>query len=853
MAVSLLVMAAAILGLYIISARNQGLGSTSSTDGIVYLWKYLPTTVIVALLAVWHGIDFSTRLLQPWANLQSGPKTADSTLLLDLLTPILPVMVWTASKVKAWPSLLAITAVIVLDIIASLTWICLQMRRVLSTGLLEADTVSLTMHDFPLLKTSRFDASGWDPNTNDNVSSTVYYGIWAQKLPWPDWTFENVTLEPLLAPETDGTRRAKSYTGTTRGFFPALECEEARIDGDPQMTSKYTYTANMMFNAPSCSVELNLPLLDSTQVSLWKSIGRNPERSFVGTSQFVTCPDQTRRYFAAVTLVDSNMKLLRSSSLFCRPSYSVQNVTIQVTLPENKARVEWDTLVPEPAQMEGLDPMDLMSYLVDSTTLANLPSVKQPSKTAVNNDPFIRAASASLLKNDLDTIYLEPFLDPKVLADHLRDAFSGMASIAVHTSMLSTTQALTLGTSAHDEARVRVPAGAALPICGLLVLCALLSFLLLALRPRDVVPRDPRGIGGIGVILQNSQELQRRCGSIRAVCRTFKSRLVRAHPKFLVNVEDHNGGKEHKRPTKDPENGHQMWQPIVLTIWCRLLAIAIPLLLIAALEYIQRTSDTSNGFVVIPKAASAHYAATIIPAVIMWALGALFSSMHFNTLLLSPYHAMKSTDGATAHRSTLSHNLGRLPLVSLFASLRDRHHAACFSALATILGAFLTIVVAGLYSFASRTLPAAAAQSQTRLRQNAGPKVALQVLLGLMSACAVAGWLAMRDTKFLPHEPGSIAGVATLVAGSGLWGDAGIERGRRAGPLVPEGAEWLDDEELVKVGRWDDEDDGVLFGFGPRADGSVGVNVLHRRYTVEMEGQGRGSTGDQRYEMVHNG
>ncbi|KAK7955821.1 uncharacterized protein PG986_005043 [Apiospora aurea] len=1137
---------------HILITRNQGLGSTSSTDGIVYLWKYLPTTgelgspVHIAhvnvLMAVWHGIDFSTRLLQPWANLQSGPKTADSTLLLDLLTPILPVMVWTASKVKAWPSLLAITAVIV---------------------------------EFYLPAYSRFDASGWDPNTNDNVSSTVYYGVWAQKLPWPDWTFENATLEPLLAPETDGTRRAKSYTGTTRGFFPALECDEARIDGDPRMTSQYTYTANITFNAPSCSAELNLPLLDSTQVALWKGIGKPPERSFVGTSQFVTCPDQTQRYFAAITLVDSSMKLLRSSSLFCRPSYSVQNVTVQVALPENKARVEWDTLAPEPAQMEGLDPMDLMSYLVNSTRLANLPLVKQPNKTAVNNDPFIRAASASLLRGDLDTIYLESFLDSKVLADHLRNAFSGMASIAVHTSMLGTTQALSLGTSVHDEARVRVPAGAALPICGLLLLCALLSLLLLALRPRDVVPRDPRGIGGIGVILRNSHELQRRCGSsLPLLQRSMQYAQLssytssEAQPKFLVNIEDHVGGKEHKGPIKDPDKSQEMWQPIVFTIWCRPLAVALPLLLIAALEYIQRTSDTSNGFVVIPKAISAHYAATIIPAVIMWALGALFSSMHFNTLLLSPYHAMKSIDGATARRSTLSHNLGRLPLVSLFASLRDRHHAACFSALATILGAFLTIVVAGLYSFASvnveksitvrrtdgfnvswygleddgagqalslivwqnlsyprgtyddlvfpnlalnetdtsaaedtgriavsvparravlecdvqkpeevkveirnrcpgstgkpirtsisstianvtgfggqlgnvwetasiitggplytsnhpppknspgchslifyygsfpseipqsrtsrnlssseaqvttlassrwgsslgidpsrppvpdeetarfvnagtpdasnvqqyqvafpltngfrpvtsndavlrdlrtlrgldgffqavvladggldpaslvggenaprlveamskmygrymaqamhrvmrssdampppsqRTLPAVAAQAQTRLRQNAGPKVALQVLLGLMSVCAVAGWLAMRDTKFLPHEPGSIAGVAALVAGSGLWGDAGIERGRRAGPLVPDGAEWMDDEDLVKAGRWDDEEDGVLFGFGPRADGSVGVHVLHRRYTVEMEGQGQGSPDDQSYEMVHNG
>lgn len=44
MAVSLFILAAAILGLYIASTRNQGLGSASPNDSIVYLWRYLPTT-----------------------------------------------------------------------------------------------------------------------------------------------------------------------------------------------------------------------------------------------------------------------------------------------------------------------------------------------------------------------------------------------------------------------------------------------------------------------------------------------------------------------------------------------------------------------------------------------------------------------------------------------------------------------------------------------------------------------------------------------------------------------------------------------------------------------------------------
>ncbi|KAK8105108.1 hypothetical protein PG999_008467 [Apiospora kogelbergensis] len=65
----------------------------------------------------------------------------------------------------------------------------------------------------------------------------------------------------------------------------------------------------------------------------------------------------------------------------------------------------------------------------------------------------------------------------------------------------------------------------------------------------------------------------------------------------------------------------------------------------------------------------------------------------------------------------------------------------------------------------------------------------------------------MRNTKFLPHEPGSIAAAAVLVAGSDLWGcdDYGSRQSNssRESPVVPEGAEWMDDKELIRnSGQW---------------------------------------------------
>lgn len=87
-----------------------------------------------------------------------------------------------------------------------------------------------------------------------------------------------------------------------------------------------------------------------------------------------------------------------------------------------------------------------------------------------------------------------------------------------------------------------------------------------------------------------------------------------------------------------------------------------------------------------------------------------------------------------------------------------------------------------------------------RLAQDESVKIVLQVLLAVMFACGAAAYL-LTDTKgVLPHSPTSIAGLASLVAGSELVD----------GDLVPRGSEWMSDKELRREGVFR----GKLFGLG---------------------------------------
>ncbi|EEH06198.1 conserved hypothetical protein [Histoplasma capsulatum G186AR] len=89
-----------------------------------------------------------------------------------------------------------------------------------------------------------------------------------------------------------------------------------------------------------------------------------------------------------------------------------------------------------------------------------------------------------------------------------------------------------------------------------------------------------------------------------------------------------------------------------------------------------------------------------------------------------------------------------------------------------------------------------------RLKSNFGPKLALQLILAVMVILGCLAVFTMRLRETLPHNPCSIAGTMSLLAGSEL-----CESG---GKLLPSGAERMGDSELRSV--FDGQ--GLLFGLG---------------------------------------
>ncbi|KFA77514.1 hypothetical protein S40288_04252 [Stachybotrys chartarum IBT 40288] len=80
--------------------------------------------------------------------------------------------------------------------------------------------------------------------------------------------------------------------------------------------------------------------------------------------------------------------------------------------------------------------------------------------------------------------------------------------------------------------------------------------------------------------------------------------------------------------------------------------------------------------------------------------------------------------------------------------------------------------------------------NRQRLQQNMAPKIALQVMLGVMAVCAIVTRLLLQVRAVLPHNLCSIAGAASMLAGARM-----VSR-----EVIPPGAEWRNDQELRHEG-----------------------------------------------------
>jgi hypothetical protein len=75
--------------------------------------------VLVVVNALWRQVDLATKMSMPWQELRNKPEYPDRGLLLDYISPSMPVGLWKAFKNGHWAVALSMLGTVLIMITVS--------------------------------------------------------------------------------------------------------------------------------------------------------------------------------------------------------------------------------------------------------------------------------------------------------------------------------------------------------------------------------------------------------------------------------------------------------------------------------------------------------------------------------------------------------------------------------------------------------------------------------------------------------------------------------------------------------------------------------------------------------------
>ena len=143
---------------------------------------------------------------------------------------------------------------------------------------------------------------------------------------------------------------------------------------------------------------------------------------------------------------------------------------------------------------------------------------------------------------------------------------------------------------------------------------------------------------------------------------------------------------------------NRQWRPLAFYPTMTLLTLGAPIVAIAVLEFLQGLSNRRNGLTdVFSNYTISHSLSTYAPTLVMLMVALLYSLLDSAVSTLAPFQAL-SAGNYTSFRGIFANLFSKLPPVAIWLSLRDRHIAAFFTAIAALLASVLTIITSGLYN-----------------------------------------------------------------------------------------------------------------------------------------------------------
>lgn len=719
---------AALQVLDILSVRHDGLASTDMSYH--YLWTYGPTAILTLYLALWNRVDYRVRQMAPWTVLHDQlPVPASRSIFLDYISPTVPEILWNSLMNGDF----AVTA-------STLVVMLVTILIVVSTSLLSLVPRPVTLTGIPYQTTLRFVNNETNNLTDQSMlPGNIIDAIDTLNLSYPLGATSQHAYQPFELAATNLSSNLVQQAQVEVMSFD-LDCEEAQLDygfwsyswmwSPCHMNTSISDgpSLNASMNATTSNCTIGVPsyyeygsdgdvgnfavfqydqcdegsAFDNRDVRMFFMFGQARQNGEVGPPPVESgCPDEAPT---------ADIEILRSKQWTCRPSLSSLpgNITFNSTslLKGGVPQISLDETA-ERRNFDNISFWDLTSQVI----WISLAEFSEQPTLQIKGMPDMQGAEMRVLRSmgpenveDLATtdLYLE-----------LSTAFYKQAlSILTHLQLTEKDNTTITGTASliHNRLVVRdIPLRAMQGLLGGTIILVL--YLIIALPGHSVTPRDPTQLGGLSDILAQNPQLASsfaRTGSIDL--HTLQQAYALKHYRSLFIADTPSTDSAEGRfwfmfeqtssPThaQGPRASNQLkwWRPMTVSIFSRITAFSIVVVSIVVLQVLLTFSNRNQGLAAAFPSGTENLAWSIVPAVIMATIATYFRALGTVYKTFAPYCLLrKGSNGAR----TLSRNyLSMTEVEVLFHALFDRQIGVSSITFATMLAAFLTIAVSGVFT-----------------------------------------------------------------------------------------------------------------------------------------------------------
>jgi hypothetical protein len=326
----------------------------------------------------------------------------------------------------------------------------------------------------------------------------------------------------------------------------------------------------------------------------------------------------------------------------------------------------------------------------------NATNISAPSNTT-QFDPFFQFCN--LTNPRLDPL---AFFEPDFFNTTPRKVYRSITAQIANQNLMTSSEVPFTGTFSLTANRLLVRTLSLRIMESTLAVLILIIFILCKFRPTGSTPRDPGTITGLASILARSpklSELLASCGAsslediqTALAHNTYQTVITREHGVSMFSIMPSSLLTTNLSPPLSVPTSVTWWEPFSVTLLARMLALIVPLALIAALEATYQRSQHNNGLATVQTETYVRYTWVYVPALIMLGVTTLFGQVAFSTKVFHPYYMLKR-GGVAVQQSMTENYLSRENVHSFASSLRKRHYEISAISLAMLLAPMLTIVV----------------------------------------------------------------------------------------------------------------------------------------------------------------